>query len=65
MTAIDYLADGNGRMDAFLQAKEYAPKMRRGLFLDYVHKQTPEGKVITSKLDGRITIKRKKENLKY
>ena len=29
----------------------------RGLFLDYVRKQTAEGKAVTSKLDGRITIK--------
>ena len=60
VATIDYLADGNGRMDAFLQAeKRVCPEdaTLRGLFLDYVRKQTAEGKVITSKLDGRITIK--------
>lgn len=60
VATIDYLADGNGRMDAFLQAeKRECPEgaTLRGLFLDYVRKQTAEGKVITSKLDGRITIK--------
>lgn len=60
VATIDYLADGNGRMDAFLQAeKRQCPDgaTLRGLFLDYVRKQTAEGKMITSKLDGRITIK--------
>lgn len=60
VATIDYLADGNGRMDAFLQAeKRECPDgaTLRGLFLDYVRKQTAEGKMITSKLDGRITIK--------
>ena len=50
----------NGRMDAFLQAeKRECPEdaTLRGLFLDYVRKQTAEGKIITSKLDGRITVK--------
>lgn len=60
VATIDYLADGNGRMNAFLQAvKRECPEdaTLRGLFLDYIRKQTAEGKVITSKLDGRITIK--------
>ena len=60
VATIDYLADGNGRMDAFLQAeKRECPDgaTLRGLFLDYVRKQTAEGKTITSGLDGRITIK--------
>lgn len=60
VATIDYLADGNGRMDAFLQAeKRECPEgaTLRGLFLDYVRKQTAEGKTITSGLDGRITIK--------
>ena len=59
VATIDYLADGNGRMDAFLQAeKRECPEdaTLRGLFLDYIRKQTAEGKVITSKLDGRIII---------
>lgn len=60
VATIDYLADGNGRMDAFLQAeKRECPEdaTLRGLFLDYIRKQTAEGKVITSELDGRITLK--------
>lgn len=59
VATIDYLADGNGRMDALLQAeKRECPEEAtlRGIFLDYVRQQTAAGKVITSKLDGRITI---------
>lgn len=60
VATIDYLADGNGRMDALLQAeKRVCPENAtlRGLFLEYVRKQTAEGKLITSRLDGRISIK--------
>lgn len=60
VATIDYLADGNGRMDAFLQAeKRECPEdaTLRGLFIDYIRKQTAAGKVITSSLDGRITVK--------
>lgn len=47
-------------MDALLQAeKRVCPENAtlRGLFLEYVRKQTAEGKLITSRLDGRISIK--------
>lgn len=60
VATIDYLADGNGSMDAFLQAeKRVCPEgaTLRGLFLDYVRNQTAAGKTITSKLDGRVTMK--------
>lgn len=59
VATIDYLADGNSDMDAFLQAeKRECPEEAtlRGLFLDYVRNQTADSKVITSKLDGRITV---------
>lgn len=57
VSTIDYLADGNGRMDAFLQAeKRVCPEgaTLRGLFLEYVREQTAAGKQVTSVLDGRI-----------
>lgn len=60
VTTIDYLADGNGSMEAFLQADDrVCPEgaTLRGLFLDYVRQQTAAGKKITSALDGRITVK--------
>lgn len=60
VATIDYLADGNGSMDAFLQAeKRECPDdaTLRDLFIEYVKKQTAAGKKITSALDGRITVK--------
>lgn len=60
VATIDYLADGNGGMDAFLQAeKRECPEgaTLRQIFLDYVKEQTAAGKNITSKLDGRVTVK--------
>ena len=57
---IDYLADGNSRMNAFLQAvKRECPdgETLRKLFLDYVRKQTAAGKTISSRLDGRVMVK--------
>lgn len=59
VSTIDYLADGNGRMDAFLQAeKRVCPEgaTLRGLFLEYVREQTAAGKQITSGLDERIRL---------
>ncbi|NCC10435.1 MAG: 5'-nucleotidase [Bacteroidia bacterium] len=60
VATIDYLADGNGRMDALLQAvKRECPDngVLRDLFLNYVRRQTAEGKIISSQIDGRVTVK--------
>lgn len=60
VATVDYLADGNGRMDALLQAeKRQCPENAtlRGIFLDYVRKQTAGGKTVSSMLDGRISVK--------
>ena len=57
---IDYLADGNSHMNAFLQAvKRECPDgaTLRQLFLDFVREQTAAGKTISSRLDGRVTVK--------
>lgn len=59
VATIDYLADGNGNMSAFLQAekRECPPGATlRGLFMEYVEKQTAAGKKITSRMEGRITV---------
>lgn len=59
VATIDYLADGNDKLSPLAQAiKRDCPDgmTLRGLFLDYVRKQTAAGKKITSKLDGRITV---------
>lgn len=60
VATIDYLADGNGRMEAFLQAEHREcpdGATLRELFIEYVRQQTAAGKKITSSLDGRISVK--------
>ena len=60
VATIDYLADGNSDMTPLLQAvKRECPDeaILRDLFLKYVRKQTAEGKVISSAIDGRMTVK--------
>ena len=60
IATIDYLADGNDGMIALPQAeKRDCPDgaTLRGLFMDYVEQQTAAGKKITSRLEGRITVK--------
>ena len=57
---IDYLADGNDGMTAFLQAdKRECPDgaTLRGLFMKYVEKQTAAGKKVTSRMEGRVVVK--------
>lgn len=60
VATIDYLADGNDGMMAFLQAeKRECPQgaTLRSLFMKYVERQTAAGKKITSRMEGRITLK--------
>ena len=60
IATIDYLADGNDGMTALPQAeKRECPDgaTLRGLFMDYVERQTAAGKKITSRLEGRVTVK--------
>ncbi|MGI6048599.1 MAG: 5'-nucleotidase C-terminal domain-containing protein [Petrimonas sp.] len=58
ITTLDYLADGNNGMDAFRNALKatHTGLTLRDMMIDYVKEQTRQGKEITSKLDGRITI---------
>lgn len=59
VATIDYLADGNGRMSALTQGvKRVCPEgvTLRGLFLDYVRRQTAGGNTIHSEKDGRVVI---------
>lgn len=61
VATIDYLADGNDGMTAFLQAeKRECPEgaTLRGLFMKYVEQQTATGKKITSRIEGRVTIEK-------
>lgn len=59
VATLDYLAEGNDGMTAFLNAKDkvfFEEATIRQIFLDYVAAQTKKGKALTSKLDGRITV---------
>lgn len=59
VATLDYLAEGNDGMTAFMNAKDkVCPEGAtiRQIFLDYVAAQTKKGKALTSKLDGRITV---------
>lgn len=60
VATIDYLADGNDGLTAFLQAdKRECPDgaTLRGLFMKYVEKQTAAGKKVTSRMEGRVVVK--------
>ena len=59
VATIDYLADGNDGMTALIQGeKRDCPPgaTLRGLFMDYVERQTAAGKKITSRMERRITV---------
>lgn len=58
VVSIDYLADGNDNMDAFRNALSIHDTgvTLRDIIIDYVREQTAQGKMISSALDGRITI---------
>lgn len=58
IATLDYLADGNNGMDAFLNASEISDTgiTLRDIMIDYVKEKTSEGKKLSSKNDGRITI---------
>ncbi len=59
IATLDYLAEGNDGMKAFLDAKDkecYEHATIRKIMLDYVNNQTKKGKIITSSVDGRIVI---------
>lgn len=58
IVTLDYLADGNNGMEAFLNAESVnnSGVTLRDIMIEYVNEQTQQGKVLTSELDGRITI---------
>jgi 2',3'-cyclic-nucleotide 2'-phosphodiesterase (5'-nucleotidase family) len=62
VSTIDYVAEGNDHMDTFRQltdADKLLPKDStiRQLFLNYVIRLEKEGKLVDSKVEGRITVK--------
>lgn len=61
VATLDYLAEGNDGMYALPKAESRVcpPGLTlRSLFMDYVKKQTEAGRAVTSRLEGRITVKK-------
>lgn len=58
IVTLDYLAEGNNGMDALKNAvvSKNTGITLRDMMFDYVKEQTRQGKSISSKLDGRITV---------
>lgn len=59
VATVDYLAEGNDGMVAFLQAdKRVCPEgaTLRSLFRKYVERQTAAGKEISAEIEGRVVI---------
>ncbi|WP_373720365.1 5'-nucleotidase C-terminal domain-containing protein [Bacteroides heparinolyticus] len=60
VATVDYLADGNDGLTAFMQAdKRVCPKgvTVRDIFTKYVERHAAAGKRITSRMEGRVIIK--------
>jgi 2',3'-cyclic-nucleotide 2'-phosphodiesterase (5'-nucleotidase family) len=59
IATVDYLAEGNDRMTAFKRAKKRVCVEKatiRDLFMEYVKSETAQGRSLTSKMEGRITV---------
>lgn len=61
VATLDYLAEGNDRMTAFLEVPESEKLYPQGatvrqLFLDYVYEQTKAGRKIHAQVEGRIQV---------
>jgi 2',3'-cyclic-nucleotide 2'-phosphodiesterase (5'-nucleotidase family) len=58
VATVDYLAEGNDRMEALSQAVKIADSNRlvRDVLIEHIKKQTTENKTIDADLDNRITI---------
>lgn len=58
IATLDYLADGNNGMDAFLNADEVEDTgiTLRDVMIEYVKEQTQQGNKLSSKNDGRIIV---------
>lgn len=61
LATLDYLADGNDRMTACLQAEKRecpAGMTVRKIFMDYTMSQAAAGKKLEAKIEGRIVIEK-------
>lgn len=60
VATLDYLAEGNDNMVALKKAveKDILPITVRDVLANYIRRFTKQGKKVTSKIEGRITIKK-------
>ena len=58
IATLDYLAEGNDKMEAFKLAtkKNITTKTVRQVLIDYISNEEAQGRAITSKLEGRVTV---------
>jgi 2',3'-cyclic-nucleotide 2'-phosphodiesterase (5'-nucleotidase family) len=58
IATVDYLAEGNDRMEALAKAVKVTDSNRllRDVLIEYIKKQTADNKTIISQIDSRITI---------
>ncbi|NDV84415.1 5'-nucleotidase C-terminal domain-containing protein [Bacteroides sp. 51] len=59
IATVDYLAEGNDRMTAFKRAEKrmcVEEATIRDIFLEYVKAEAAQGRALTSKMEGRVTI---------
>ena len=59
VATLDYLAEGNDKMVAFLKGQKKICQMKtmRDIFLEYVKQQTAAGNGDNSSIEGRIVVK--------
>jgi len=59
IATVDYLAEGNDRMTAFKKAEKrmcMEEATIRDIFMEYVKSEAAQGRSLTSKMEGRVTI---------
>lgn len=59
IATVDYLAEGNDRMTAFKKAEKrmcLEEATIRDIFMEYVKSEAAQGRSLTSKMEGRVTI---------
>jgi len=59
IATVDYLAEGNDRMTAFKKAEQrlcMEEATIRDIFMEYVKSEAAQGRSLTSKMEGRVTI---------
>jgi 2',3'-cyclic-nucleotide 2'-phosphodiesterase (5'-nucleotidase family) len=58
IATLDYLAEGNDKMEAFRLAvkKNITDKLVRQVLIDYIKGEAAQGRAVTAKMEGRVTV---------